>query len=129
MRASNFFETLPGRTVRVNFANVRACSFWSRCSSSPAPAPDAANTCLKLLSQLFGDRLQIANATGCSSIYGANSADDAVGRDADGRARGRTRFEDNAEFGLGYRRWRWTARAQARALAHRDLRRASATPS
>ena len=45
----------------------------SRCSSSPAPAPAAARRpYLKLLTQLFGDRLVVANATGCSSIYGGN---------------------------------------------------------
>ncbi|TPW11485.1 MAG: putative pyruvate-flavodoxin oxidoreductase, partial [Acidimicrobiaceae bacterium] len=60
---------------------------------------------LKLLTQLFGDRLLIANATGCSSIYGGNlpttpyTVDDA-GR---GPAWSNSLFEDNAEFGLGIR--------------------------
>ena len=60
---------------------------------------------LKLVSQLFGDRAIIANATGCSSIYGGNLpttpwAVDAYGR---GPAWSNSLFEDNAEFGLGMR--------------------------
>ena len=60
---------------------------------------------LKLMSQLFGDRLQIANATGCSSIYGANLPTTPWAANADGRgpAWNSSLFEDNAEFGLGYR--------------------------
>ncbi len=60
---------------------------------------------LKLLSQLFGDRLQIANATGCSSIYGGNlpTTPWRVGADGRGPAWNNSLFEDNAEFGLGYR--------------------------
>ncbi len=58
---------------------------------------------LKLLTQLFGDRILVANATGCSSIYGGNLpttpwATDAAGR---GPAWSNSLFEDNAEFGLG----------------------------
>ncbi len=50
-----------------------ACSSSNRCSSSRAPARGCGETpYLKLLSQLFGDRMMIANATGCSSIYGGN---------------------------------------------------------
>ena len=60
---------------------------------------------LKLLSQLFGDRALIANATGCSSIYGGNLpttpwAQNKAGR---GPAWSNSLFEDNAEFGLGFR--------------------------
>src|SRR5690606_33655075 len=60
---------------------------------------------LKLLSQLFGDRLLIANATGCSSIYGANvpTTPWAVNKDGRGPAWSNSLFEDNAEFGLGFR--------------------------
>ena len=60
---------------------------------------------LKLLSQLFGDRLQIANATGCSSIYGGNlpSLPWRAGSDGRGPAWANSLFEDNAEFGLGMR--------------------------
>jgi pyruvate-ferredoxin/flavodoxin oxidoreductase len=60
---------------------------------------------LKLLSQLFGDRLLVANATGCSSIYGGNLPTTPWSRDAQGRgpAWANSLFEDNAEFGLGIR--------------------------
>jgi pyruvate-ferredoxin/flavodoxin oxidoreductase len=60
---------------------------------------------LKLLSQLFGDRAIIANATGCSSIYGGNLPTTPWTTNADGRgpAWSNSLFEDNAEFGLGIR--------------------------
>ena len=60
---------------------------------------------LKLLSQMFGDRLLIANATGCSSIYGGNLPTTPWTTDRDGRgpAWSNSLFEDNAEFGLGLR--------------------------
>jgi pyruvate-ferredoxin/flavodoxin oxidoreductase len=60
---------------------------------------------LKLLTQLFGDRLLIANATGCSSIYGGNLPTTPYAQDAAGRgpAWANSLFEDNAEFGLGLR--------------------------
>ena len=60
---------------------------------------------VKLLSQLFGDRLLIANATGCSSIYGGNLPTTPYTTNSDGRgpAWANSLFEDNAEFGLGFR--------------------------
>jgi len=60
---------------------------------------------LKLLSQLFGDRMVVANATGCSSIYGGNLPTTPWAKDAAGRgpAWANSLFEDNAEFGLGLR--------------------------
>ena len=60
---------------------------------------------LKLLSQLFGDRAVIANATGCSSIYGGNLPTTPWAKNAQGRgpAWSNSLFEDNAEFGLGMR--------------------------
>jgi pyruvate-ferredoxin/flavodoxin oxidoreductase len=60
---------------------------------------------VKLVSQLFGDRSVIANATGCSSIYGANLPTTPWAMDANGRgpAWSNSLFEDNAEFGLGMR--------------------------
>src|SRR6202521_5641456 len=60
---------------------------------------------LKLLSQLFGDRALIANATGCSSIYGGNLPTTPWAKNAAGRgpAWSNSLFEDNAEFGLGFR--------------------------
>jgi pyruvate-ferredoxin/flavodoxin oxidoreductase len=60
---------------------------------------------VKLLSQLFGDRLMVANATGCSSIYGGNlpTTPWTSNRDGRGPAWSNSLFEDNAEFGLGMR--------------------------
>jgi pyruvate-ferredoxin/flavodoxin oxidoreductase len=60
---------------------------------------------VKLVSQLFGDRAIIANATGCSSIYGGNLPTTPWSQNKDGRgpAWSNSLFEDNAEFGLGMR--------------------------
>ena len=60
---------------------------------------------LRLLTQLFGDRLLVANATGCSSIYGGNLPTTPWSTNAEGRgpAWSNSLFEDNAEFGLGMR--------------------------
>jgi pyruvate-ferredoxin/flavodoxin oxidoreductase len=60
---------------------------------------------LKLLTQLFGDRLVVANATGCSSIYGGNLPTTPWAKDANGLgpAWSNSLFEDNAEFGYGMR--------------------------
>ena len=60
---------------------------------------------LKLLTQMLGDRMIVANATGCSSIYGGNLPTTPWAVDANGRgpAWANSLFEDNAEFGLGMR--------------------------
>jgi pyruvate-ferredoxin/flavodoxin oxidoreductase len=60
---------------------------------------------VKLVSQLFGDRAIVANATGCSSIYGGNLPTTPWTMNAEGRgpAWSNSLFEDNAEFGLGFR--------------------------
>jgi len=60
---------------------------------------------VKLMTQLFGDRLLVANATGCSSIYGGNlpTTPWTTNRDGRGPAWSNSLFEDNAEFGLGFR--------------------------
>jgi pyruvate-ferredoxin/flavodoxin oxidoreductase len=60
---------------------------------------------LKLISQLFGDRMVVANATGCSSIYGGNLPTTPWAQNKEGRgpAWSNSLFEDNAEFGLGMR--------------------------
>jgi pyruvate-ferredoxin/flavodoxin oxidoreductase len=73
---------------------------------------------VKLLTQLFGDRLLVANATGCSSIYGGNLPTTPYCTDAEGRGPAwcNSLFEDNAEFGLGLR-----LAADGRAAAARRL--------
>jgi pyruvate-ferredoxin/flavodoxin oxidoreductase len=60
---------------------------------------------IKLMTQLFGDRMMIANATGCSSIYGGNLPSTPYCTNSDGRGPSwsNSLFEDNAEFGLGMR--------------------------
>jgi pyruvate-ferredoxin/flavodoxin oxidoreductase len=60
---------------------------------------------VKLVSQLFGDRLMVANATGCSSIYGGNlpTTPWAMNKEGRGPTWSNSLFEDNAEFGLGFR--------------------------
>lgn len=73
---------------------------------------------LRLLTQLFGDRMIVANATGCSSIYGGNLPTTPWSRNDQGRgpAWSNSLFEDNAEFGLGMRLGKEQGTASARAL-------------
>jgi pyruvate-ferredoxin/flavodoxin oxidoreductase len=73
---------------------------------------------VKLLTQLFGDRLLVANATGCSSIFGGNLPTTPYAVDPCGRgpAWANSLFEDNAEFGLGFRLALDSRTHQARAL-------------
>ncbi len=76
---------------------------------------------IKLVSQLFGDRMIVANATGCSSIYGANLPTTPWTFNAEGRgpAWNNSLFEDNAEFGLGMRLALDVQHEQARAILER----------
>ncbi len=102
-----FFETLPRpRRSRVNFGTVRGTQFLPPLFEFSGACSGCGETpYLKLLTQLFGDRLQVANATGCSSIYGGNlpTTPWAKGDDGRGPAWSNSLFEDNAEFGLGMR--------------------------
>ena len=102
-----FFETLPvNDRSRVDFGTVRGTQFLQPLFEfSGACAGCGETPYLKVLSQLFGDRLMIANATGCSSIYGGNLPTTPWTADAAGRgpAWSNSLFEDNAEFGLGFR--------------------------
>ena len=102
-----FFESLPTNDrSRVDFGTVRGTQFLEPLFEfSGACAGCGETPYLKLLSQLFGDRLMIANATGCSSIYGGNLPTTPWTTNADGRgpAWSNSLFEDNAEFGLGLR--------------------------
>ena len=87
---------------------------------------------IKLLTQLFGDRALVANATGCSSIYGGNlpTTPFTTNRDGRGPAWSNSLFEDNAEFGLGMRLGVDSHTRAARALVERLARRsASASPT
>jgi pyruvate-ferredoxin/flavodoxin oxidoreductase len=116
-----FFEQLQQTDrSRVDYATVRGTQFLDPLFEfSGACAGCGETPYLKLLSQLFGDRLMIANATGCSSIYGGNlpTTPWTTGPDGRGPAWSNSLFEDNAEFGLGLR---LTADRHA-ALARRRL--------
>ncbi|HEX8008812.1 MAG TPA: 4Fe-4S dicluster domain-containing protein, partial [Trebonia sp.] len=102
-----FFETLPvADRSRVDFGTVRGAQFLQPLFEfSGACAGCGETPYLRLLSQLFGDRLMVANATGCSSIYGGNLPTTPWTTDGNGRgpAWSNSLFEDNAEFGLGFR--------------------------
>jgi len=100
-----FFETIPvNRRSRVDFANVRGTQFLEPLFEfSGACAGCGETPYLKLLTQLFGGRASVANATGCSSIYGGNLPTTPWSSNKYGRgpAWSNSLFEDNAEFGLG----------------------------
>jgi pyruvate-ferredoxin/flavodoxin oxidoreductase len=102
-----FFETLPlADRSRVDFGTVRGTQFLEPLFEFSGACTGCGETpYIKLLSQLFGDRLMVANATGCSSIYGGNLPTTPWTTDAEGRgpAWSNSLFEDNAEFGLGFR--------------------------
>jgi pyruvate-ferredoxin/flavodoxin oxidoreductase len=102
-----FFETLPvNDRSRVDFANVRGVQYLEPLFEFPGACAGCGETpYLKLLSQLFGDRAIIANATGCSSIYGGNLPVTPWTKNSEGHgpAWSNSLFEDNAEFGLGFR--------------------------
>ena len=102
-----FFESLPvNDRARIDFGNVRGIQFLEPLFEFPAACAGCGETpYLKLLSQLFGDRMMVANATGCSSIYGGNLPVTPWSSNHEGRgpAWSNSLFEDNAEFGLGFR--------------------------
>jgi pyruvate-ferredoxin/flavodoxin oxidoreductase len=102
-----FFEQLPANDrSRVDFGTVRGTQFLEPLFEFSGACSGCGETpYLKLVSQLFGDRLTIANATGCSSIYGGNlpTTPWTVDSDGHGPAWSNSLFEDNAEFGLGLR--------------------------
>jgi len=101
-----FFLDLPEADREAVKLDVRGAQFLQPLFEfSGACAGCGETPYLKLLSQLFGDRLVVANATGCSSIFGGNLPTTPWGTDRNGRgpAWANSLFEDNAEFGLGLR--------------------------
>jgi len=102
-----FFESLPpfdptlvpGDDVRGSQLRLPLFEFSGACAGC------GESPYLKLLTQLFGDRILVANATGCSSIFGGNlpTTPWTTGPDGRGPAWANSLFEDNAEFGLGMR--------------------------
>lgn len=103
----NFFDSIPyNDRARVDFSNVRGAQYLQPLFEFSGACSGCGETpYLKLMSQLFGDRLMIANATGCSSIYGGNLPTTPWAKNAQGRgpAWANSLFEDNAEFGFGFR--------------------------
>jgi pyruvate-ferredoxin/flavodoxin oxidoreductase len=102
-----FFERLPvNEKPTVNYSTVHGIQFLEPLFEfSGACAGCGETPYIKVLTQLFGDRLLVANATGCSSIYGGNLPTTPWTKNAAGRgpAWSNSLFEDNAEFGLGMR--------------------------
>lgn len=103
----DFFMSLPDfDRTKLNLSKNKEAQFLRPLFEFSGACPGCGETpYLKLLSQLFGDRLLIANATGCSSIYGGNLPTTPWTKDENGRgpAWSNSLFEDNAEFGLGFR--------------------------
>jgi len=103
----SFFESLPiSDRAELDFSSVRGAQFLEPLFEfSGACAGCGETPYIKLLSQLFGPRLLVANATGCSSIYGGNLPTTPWSKNAEGSgpAWSNSLFEDNAEFGLGMR--------------------------
>ncbi len=102
-----FFEKLPiNEKPSVNYSTVHGVQFLEPYFEfSGACAGCGETPYVKVLTQLFGDRLIVANATGCSSIYGGNLPTTPWTSNAKGQgpAWSNSLFEDNAEFGLGMR--------------------------
>ncbi|HTX17479.1 MAG TPA: pyruvate:ferredoxin (flavodoxin) oxidoreductase [Bacteroidota bacterium] len=103
----DFFLTLPEadrRTAKVD--TIKGSQFLQPLFEFSGACSGCGETpYIKLVTQLFGERTVVANATGCSSIYGGNLPTTPWTKNADGRgpAWSNSLFEDNAEFGLGYR--------------------------
>ena len=101
-----FFLALPEADRALIAQDVKGTQFLEPLFEySGACAGCGETPYIKLMTQLFGDRAVIANATGCSSIYGGNlpTTPYTTNRDGRGPAWANSLFEDNAEFGLGMR--------------------------
>ncbi|MGI6239801.1 MAG: pyruvate:ferredoxin (flavodoxin) oxidoreductase [Christensenellales bacterium] len=99
-----YADSLPEYKGELNVKNVRESQFKKPLFEfSGACAGCGETPYIKLVTQLFGDRMVIANATGCSSIYGgsAPTCPYTVNDDGHGPAWANSLFEDNAEFGFG----------------------------
>ncbi len=106
-RNIDFFESIPfNDRATVNFSMVHGAQFLEPLFEfSGACAGCGETPYIRLLTQLFGDRLLVANATGCSSIFGGNLPTTPWTKNEAGKgpAWSNSLFEDNAEFGLGMR--------------------------
>ncbi len=104
----NFFLDIPEvpRSGVINYNNVKNVQLLEPLFEFSGACVGCGETpYVKLVSQLFGDRAIVANATGCSSIYGGNLPTTPWSQNKDGRgpAWSNSLFEDNAEFGMGMR--------------------------
>lgn len=103
----DFFQTLPNvERTELPFNQVKYNQLLEPLFEfSGACAGCGETPYLKLITQLYGDRMLVANATGCSSIYGGNLPTTPWSKNREGRgpAWSNSLFEDNAEFGLGMR--------------------------
>jgi len=106
-RSLDWFIQLPWPDrSSVDFSTVRGAQFLEPLFEFSGACTGCGETpYLKNLTQLFGDRMMVANATGCSSIYGGNLPTTPWAHNGEGRgpAWSNSLFEDNAEFGLGFR--------------------------
>ncbi len=102
-----FFETIPyADRAEVNSNTVPGAQYLEPLFEfSSACAGCGETPYVRLVSQLFGDRMLVANATGCSSIYGGNlpTTPWTCNKDNRGPAWSNSLFEDNAEFGFGFK--------------------------
>jgi pyruvate-ferredoxin/flavodoxin oxidoreductase len=103
----DFFLTLPDLDrTKVNTSKIKDSQFLEPLFEFSGACSGCGETpYVKLVSQLFGDRAVVANATGCSSIYGGNlpTTPWTANKDGRGPAWSNSLFEDNAEFGFGFR--------------------------
>jgi pyruvate-ferredoxin/flavodoxin oxidoreductase len=103
----DWFEKLEwNKRSEIDFSNVRGVQFLQPLFEFSGACSGCGETpYLRLVTQLFGGRMMVANATGCSSIYGGNLPTTPWAKNAEGRgpAWANSLFEDNAEFGMGFR--------------------------
>ena len=103
----DYFTKLPSYDrSKLNHEKAKETQFLEPLFEFSGACPGCGETpYIKLASQLFGDRMIVANATGCSSIYGGNLPTTPWKKNSEGRgpAWANSLFEDNAEFGLGFR--------------------------
>jgi len=103
----DYFQSLPlYDRAKLNHSIVKESQLLEPLFEFSGACPGCGETpYIKLATQLFGDRMIVANATGCSSIYGGNLPTTPWTKNSDGKgpAWSNSLFEDNAEFGLGFR--------------------------
>ena len=123
-----YSQTIPSKANLVNRHSVKGSQFAQPyIEFSGACAGCGETPYIKLITQLFGDRMMIANATGCSSIWGASAPSMPYCTDSQGRgpAWGNSLFEDNAEYGYGMllavRQMREKIESNMRALLALDI--------